>query len=102
MARSRKPQPSVTTSTRSSRSPSATSRSGQSSPDRPEGPLSFLTKPEDREEVKVNNANLTELKHACDDAVRRVGYMSFLEDVIFLLTIFLHGSPYLGLTSSNK
>ena len=26
----------------------------------------------EREEVKVNNASITELKHACDDALKRV------------------------------
>lgn len=50
------------------------SRSDRSSPDRdlPTGPLSIITRPEDREEVKVNNVNVTELKNACDDAVKRV------------------------------
>ena len=43
-----------------------------SSPDRPTGPLSVVISPEDREVVKVNNASLTELKNACDDAVKRV------------------------------
>lgn len=41
-------------------------------PDRPTGPLSIPVSPEDRDVVKVNNANLTELKNACDDAVKRV------------------------------
>lgn len=31
----------------------------------------------DRDEVKVNNASVTEMKHACDDALKRVsGYIS--------------------------
>jgi hypothetical protein len=43
-----------------------------SSPDRPLGPLSIVVPPEEREVVRVNNANLTELKNACDDALKRV------------------------------
>lgn len=46
--------------------------SSASSPERPAGPLSISIAPEDRDVVKVNNANLTELKHACDDALKRV------------------------------
>lgn len=45
-----------------------------SSPDKPTGPLSIVIAPEDREVIKVNNANVTELKNACDDAVKRVGF----------------------------
>lgn len=40
--------------------------------DRPTGPLSIIISPEDRYPVKVNNANITELKIACDDALKRV------------------------------
>lgn len=40
--------------------------------DRPLGPLSVTVPAYEREEVKVNNANPTELKNACDDAVKRV------------------------------
>jgi hypothetical protein len=64
MARSRKAN-----STPSTSSPS---RSGHSSPDRPTGPLSITIDSQEREEVKVNNANLIELKNACDDALKRV------------------------------
>ncbi|KAJ7598913.1 microsomal signal peptidase 25 kDa subunit-domain-containing protein [Mycena floridula] len=39
--------------------------------DIPTGPLSIVISPESRYPVKVNNANLTELKNACDDAVKR-------------------------------
>lgn len=39
--------------------------------DRPLGPLSVTVPAYEREEVKVNNANPTELKNACDDAVKR-------------------------------
>jgi hypothetical protein len=52
-----------------------------SSPDRPTGPLSITIAPEDREVVKVNNANLTELKNACDDAVKRVRALPLEIDV---------------------
>ena len=31
----------------------------------------------DAEEVKVNNASTTEMKHACDDALKRVSAASF-------------------------
>lgn len=42
------------------------------SPDKPPGPLSVVISPEERFPVKVNNASVTELKIACDDAVKRV------------------------------
>ncbi|KAG6916039.1 hypothetical protein DXG01_008663 [Tephrocybe rancida] len=42
-----------------------------SSPERPAGPLSITTSPGDRDVVRVNNTNVTELKHACDDALKR-------------------------------
>lgn len=32
----------------------------------------------DREEVKVNNASVTDMKHACDDALKRVSVLNFL------------------------
>ncbi|KAF9077313.1 microsomal signal peptidase 25 kDa subunit-domain-containing protein [Rhodocollybia butyracea] len=41
------------------------------SPDKPTGPLSIIIAAEDREVIKVNNANVIELKNACDDAVKR-------------------------------
>lgn len=83
MARSKKPEngPSL-------RTPSP----GSSSHDRPVGPLSVPVTPEDREEVKVNNANLTELKNACDDAVKR--YLSRPE---LFKQIYLHTDVRLGL-----
>lgn len=31
----------------------------------------------DAEEVKVNNASATEMKHACDDALKRVSVLKF-------------------------
>lgn len=37
----------------------------------PPGPLSIIITDEEREVVKVNNASLTELKNACDDALKR-------------------------------
>jgi len=39
--------------------------------ERPAGPLSILVTPGQRDVVKVNNCNSTELKNACDDALRR-------------------------------
>ncbi|KAJ6536509.1 microsomal signal peptidase 25 kDa subunit-domain-containing protein [Mycena vulgaris] len=41
------------------------------SPDRPPGPLSLPPLPGTRDIVKVNNFSATELKNACDDAVKR-------------------------------
>ncbi|KAJ7750993.1 microsomal signal peptidase 25 kDa subunit-domain-containing protein [Mycena maculata] len=41
------------------------------SPDRPPGPLSLAPLPGTRDVVKVNNFSTTELKNACDDAVKR-------------------------------
>lgn len=46
-------------------------RSPSPSSDRPLGPLSVTIPKSEREEVKVNNANVTELKNACDDAIKR-------------------------------
>jgi len=39
--------------------------------ERPAGPLSIAVVSEERDLVKVNNYNSTELKNACDDALRR-------------------------------
>ncbi|GLB42394.1 putative microsomal signal peptidase 25 kDa subunit (SPC25) [Lyophyllum shimeji] len=50
---------------------SAAASSAASSPERPAGPLSIPVPTGDREVVKVNNANVSELKHACDDALKR-------------------------------
>ncbi|KAJ6466265.1 microsomal signal peptidase 25 kDa subunit-domain-containing protein [Mycena sanguinolenta] len=41
------------------------------SPDRPPGPLSLAPLPGTRDVIKVNNYSVTELKNACDDAVKR-------------------------------
>ena len=78
MARSKKPaaqnggSSSISTSTEDLSSSDVKQLLTPSSPDRPTGPLSVVISPEDREVVKVNNASLTELKNACDDAVKRV------------------------------
>jgi len=73
-------------------SPSPSRDSGHSSPDRPTGPLSIIIAPEDRDTVKVNNANLTELKNACDDAVKR-----FLSRPDLFKQIYLHTDVRLAL-----
>ncbi|OBZ67623.1 hypothetical protein A0H81_12268 [Grifola frondosa] len=56
-------------------SPSPLSANVATLSDKPEaeGAPSALLAPvlEDREEVKVNNASVTEMKHACDDALKR-------------------------------
>ncbi|KAJ6584580.1 microsomal signal peptidase 25 kDa subunit-domain-containing protein [Mycena capillaripes] len=51
--------------------PSTTDIPSPPSPDRPPGPLSLAPLPGTREVVKVNNFSTTELKNACDDAVKR-------------------------------
>ncbi|KAF4618834.1 hypothetical protein D9613_010044 [Agrocybe pediades] len=58
------------------RTPSPSGRSRTRSPispesERPVGPLSVVDSSIDRDIVKVNNASSTELKNACDDAVKR-------------------------------
>lgn len=53
--------------------PVTSSRRGSSaSPEKPPGPLSIPVSAEERDTVKINNANATELKNACDDALKRV------------------------------
>lgn len=52
-------------------------------PDRLTGPLSVPVSSADRDLIKVNNANVTELKNACDDAVKRVRYLTlFIENFL--------------------
>ena len=53
-------------------SSSRRSLSPDSPSDRPLGPLSVTVPASEREEVKVNNASLVELKNACDDAIKKV------------------------------
>ncbi len=50
----------------------------ESEDDRPRGPLSIVVPVSEREVIKVNNANLTDLKNACDDAVKRVRRVPFI------------------------
>ena len=74
MARSKKtPSLEVNSSPRTRRTPSPSRTRSPPSPEseRPPGPLSVTTVV-DRDAIKVNNANATELKNACDDAVKRV------------------------------
>ena len=53
--------------------PLSSSRRGSSaSPEKPPGPLSIPVSAEQRDTIKVNNANATDLKNACDDALKRV------------------------------
>ncbi|KDR80226.1 hypothetical protein GALMADRAFT_242523 [Galerina marginata CBS 339.88] len=54
-------------------SPSASHTRTPPSPEseRPAGPLSITVPSTDRDVVKLNNANATELKNACDDAIKR-------------------------------
>ena len=47
---------------------------------------------EEREEVKVNNASVTDMKHACDDALKRVRTP--------FLCVFLLFSPDCGWSAS--
>lgn len=57
------PQPATKASSR---------RASSASPEKPPGPLSIPAAPSsERETIKVNNANATDLKNACDDALKR-------------------------------
>lgn len=49
----------------------------------------------DRDVIKVNNANLTELKNACDDALKRVrlSAQSFIASAFLFLPFFLPTCP---------
>ncbi|KAH7886888.1 microsomal signal peptidase 25 kDa subunit-domain-containing protein [Phlebopus sp. FC_14] len=51
--------------------PSGSRRASSTSPEKPPGPLSIIVPPEERDPVKVNNANVIDLKNACDDALKR-------------------------------
>ncbi|KAN0084265.1 Microsomal signal peptidase 25 kDa subunit (SPC25) domain containing protein [Tylopilus felleus] len=46
-------------------------RSSFTSPERPPGPLSIPVSAVERDTIKVNNTNATDLKNACDDALKR-------------------------------
>ncbi|KAI9567448.1 microsomal signal peptidase 25 kDa subunit-domain-containing protein [Boletus coccyginus] len=46
-------------------------RGSSTSPEKPPGPLSIPASAEERDTIKVNNANATDLKNACDDALKR-------------------------------
>lgn len=54
----------------------------------PPGPLSIIISDEDRDEIKVNNANVSELKNACDDALKRVRVV-----INFFLAAFMCTEP---------
>lgn len=71
MPRSKKPaqQQSETEGLTLKRTP--TRRTPSPETERPVGPLSVVSS-QDRDVVKVNNASATDLKNACDDAVKRV------------------------------
>ena len=62
----------------STRSTSPSDRQSQATPEseRPAGPLSVVIPSAHRDVVKVNKYNSTELKNACDDAVKRVSRLS--------------------------
>ncbi|KAF9477964.1 hypothetical protein BDN70DRAFT_880576 [Pholiota conissans] len=100
MARSKKPAQHLdaddSAASRSTRTPSPSgSRAGSPSStesERPLGPLSVTVQTTSLEPVKVNNANSTELKNACDDAVKR--YLSRPE---LFKQIHLHTDVRLGL-----
>ncbi|KAF5356811.1 hypothetical protein D9756_006741 [Leucocoprinus leucothites] len=70
----------------------AAQRATSEPPDRPTGPLSVPVSSVDRDVVKVNNANVTELKNACDDAVKR-----YLARPELFKQIHLHTDVRLGL-----
>ncbi len=56
---------------------SSQQRATSEPPDRPTGPLAIPVPAGERDEVKVNNANLSELKNACDDTLKRVRLSNF-------------------------
>ena len=71
MVRSKKPaQQSETEGSTIKRTP--TRRTPSPETERPVGPLSVDSSQDHRDVIKVNTASVTELKNACDDAVKRV------------------------------
>jgi signal peptidase complex subunit 2 len=64
--------------------PSRRRSSAASSPEKPPGPLSITISPEERDVVKVNNYSVSELKNACDDALKRVcdGFSLYLTNML--------------------
>jgi len=80
----------VTTSTDQQRRVSPPSSSTPGSPEKPRGPLSIVI--DTRETIKVNNSNLTELKNACDDALKR-----YLSHPDLFKQIYLHTDIRLAL-----
>jgi len=75
---------------------SSQQRATSEPPDRPTGPLAVPVPAGERDVVKVNNANLTELKNACDDALKR--YLSRPE---LFKPIHIHTDVRLGLGWSS-
>lgn len=71
--------------------PSRRASSG-SLPEKPPGPLSVPVSPEERETVKINNMNQTDLKNACDDALKR-----YLSRPTLFKQIYLHTDVRLAL-----
>lgn len=61
-------------------------RGSSTSPEKPPGPLSIPASAEERDTIKVNNANATDLKNACDDALKRVR-VPFISWIIPLSTV---------------
>jgi len=61
------PTPAATTDSK----PPSRSQSTDSLHPPPPGPLSIIIADDERDVIKVNNANVTDLKHACDDALKR-------------------------------
>jgi len=110
LARTSETEDSTATPNKSTRtpSPSGTRLKPPTSPEseRPVGPLSVVSS-QRHDIVKVNTGNATELKHACDDAVKRVRgsslifFISTFFCTYFLLSIKLF-STSLDLSSSSK
>jgi signal peptidase complex subunit 2 len=75
MARTRKPANGTADASRNSSPKPATNNDSpsrsQSDSLRPPRPLSIIISDNDRDTIKVNNASVSELKHACDDALKR-------------------------------
>ncbi|EIW78447.1 hypothetical protein CONPUDRAFT_138723 [Coniophora puteana RWD-64-598 SS2] len=66
--------------------------SSSSLPEKPPGPLSVPVSPDERETVKINNMNQTDLKNACDDALKR-----YLSRPTLFKQIYLHTDVRLAL-----
>ena len=71
MPRSKKPAQQQSDAEDSTLKTTPSRRTSSPESERPVGPLSVVSS-QDRDVIKVNTASATDLKNACDDAVKRV------------------------------